>query len=122
MLIAGVADDGGRSRHKSNGNDDGAVDGLKVTQFVDANNGTNRTRAGNMTFEILSQPFQPIQNRRIGGGLGGKPILWLIYSRNNNKALLEWKHVFDLTFCFINKICQPGRVRIAEANMKRQIL
>ncbi len=45
---------------KSIGNDDGAIDCLKVNHFVDANNGTNRTRSDNMTFQILSRPFQPI--------------------------------------------------------------
>jgi hypothetical protein len=64
---------------------------------------------------LRSCPNHFNQSETGGSGAGleaSKPILWHIYSRNNNKALLGM--FFDLTFCFIDKICHSGRVRIAK--------
>jgi hypothetical protein len=66
--------------------DNGAEDSLKVTHFVETNDGSNRARYS-VTLEVMSRPFQPIQNRRIGSQFRGQPIFWYDYC--GNRSMLE---------------------------------
>ncbi len=87
ILITNITNNSRSSRREGIGDKNGAVDCLKVTHFVNANNGTNCGRSSNMAFKILSHPFDPIQNKRIWSCLRIKPIMWYNYSRN--RLMLE---------------------------------